>query len=240
MRYSWVSPQEDEFALLAMGAPSPYEALIVASRMRDAKSLLDFRYHSREDIEQWRETFQYFLRLLTVQQGKRMVLKSPTHGFRLPTLASLFPRSCYVIIERNPYEVFASNLNLWRTLLGLYSLESISEEEIEEFVLAAYVLHEEAIARGLAKVEPSSLARIRFEDLVSRPVEEMTRIYAKLDLGDMEPVLPKLEEYAVRMRDHKRNQFQLSPLQKARVDMVWGKFIEMKGYSYLDRYVNAG
>src|SRR5271170_353968 len=38
MSYSWASPQEDEFALLALGAASPYEALIVPSLMRDPKS----------------------------------------------------------------------------------------------------------------------------------------------------------------------------------------------------------
>src|SRR5271170_7170628 len=31
LRYSWASPQEDEFALLILGAPSAYEALIVPS-----------------------------------------------------------------------------------------------------------------------------------------------------------------------------------------------------------------
>ena len=43
MSYSWASPQEDEFALFALGAPSPYESLIVPSLMRDPKWLVDLR-----------------------------------------------------------------------------------------------------------------------------------------------------------------------------------------------------
>ena len=37
MQYSWTSPQEDEFALLCMGAPSAYESLLVPSLMADPR-----------------------------------------------------------------------------------------------------------------------------------------------------------------------------------------------------------
>ena len=76
-----------------------------------------------------------------------------------------------MIIERNPYEVFASNLKLWNTLLDMYSLESASSEQIERFVLAAYLIHEEAIAEGIRKLAPETLARVRYEDLVADPLQ---------------------------------------------------------------------
>jgi omega-hydroxy-beta-dihydromenaquinone-9 sulfotransferase len=232
MSYSWASPQEDEFALLALGAPSPYEALIVPSLMRDPRWLLDLRRRTVEERHRWEEALQHFLRLLALQQGKTMVLKSPPHGFRLPVLPLLFHHARYVIIDRNPYEVFASNLKLWRTLLDLYSLESTACEEVESFVLTAYLVHEEAITEGVRHIVPGSLARVRYEDLVADPVGQMARLYRELGIEDFDAVRPLLEQYLARVANHQRNRFLVSAAQKARIDALWGGVISEKGYKW--------
>ncbi len=240
MSYSWSSPQEDEFALLSLGAPSPYEALLVPSLMLDPRSLLDIRSRTKDEQTRWKESILYFQRLLTVQQSKPMVLKSPPHGFRLPLLPSLFPKAKYVIIERNPYEVFASNLKLWRTLVDMYGLEPCSLEELETFVLAAYALHEEAIAEGIRGLPPRSFAKVRYEDLIASPVREMSRLYTELDLENFDTVRSPLEQYLASVSEHTRNQFQVSASQKAKVDSAWGKFIRDKSYKWDDQYVRLG
>jgi hypothetical protein len=237
MQYSWTSPQEDEFALLCMGAPSPYEALLVPSLMSDAKVLLDLRQRSAEEQDRWKRTIQLFLRELTVQQSKPMVLKSPTHGFRLPLLPTLFPGSRFVIIERNPYEVFASNLKLWKTLLDMYSLESASSEQIEAFVLAAYLIHEEAIAEGIRNLPAGSVPRVPYEDLVADPLVEMRRIYSELKLSGFEDAQPAVQRYIASVSGHQRNRLALSPAQKNSVDELWGKLIRDKGYAWPDKWL---
>lgn len=237
MSYSWVSPQEDEFALLALGAPSCYEALIVPSLMRESKTLLDVRERTPEEQERWVNAFQSFLRLLTVQQGKTIVFKSPTHGFKLSLLSSMFPDSRYVVIERNPYEVFASNLKLWRTLLGLYALESVCAEEIESFVLEAYIMHEAAISHALGIAAPHKLAVVRYEDLVADPVREMKRLYAELHLRDFDKVQWRMEAHARSVAGHARNRFDVSSAQKARIEDSWGSIINAKGYTWPDQYL---
>lgn len=237
MQYSWTSPQEDEFALLCMGAPSPYEALLVPSLMSDPQVLLDLRLRSTEDQDRWKHTLQLFLRELTVQQNKPMVLKSPTHGFRFPLLPSLYTGSRFVIIERNPYEVFASNLKLWKTLLDMYSLESASSEQIEKFILAAYLIHEEAIAEGIRKTAPENIARVRYEDLVSDPLREMKRIYSELNLTDFDDAQPALQRYIASVAGHQRNRLVLSPAQKYSVEETWGGLIREKGYIWPENWL---
>jgi omega-hydroxy-beta-dihydromenaquinone-9 sulfotransferase len=237
MQYSWTSPQEDEFALLCMGAPSPYEALLVPSLMSDPQMLLDLRHRSAEEQDRWKRTIQLFLRELTVQQSKPMVLKSPTHGFRFPLLPSIFPESQFVIIERNPYEVFASNLKLWETLLEMYSLESASSEQIEKFVLAAYLIHEEAITEGTHQISSEKLARVRYEDLVDDPLREMKRIYSELKLPGYEDARPSIESYIASVAGHQRNRLVLSPAQKNSVDEMWGALIRDKGYGWPDNWL---
>lgn len=240
MQFSWASPQEDEFALLSLGAPSAYEAIIAPSLMRDARLLLDVRQRSSAERNRWVETLQYFIRLLTVQQGKTIVLKSPPHGFRLPLLPSLFPLARYVIIERNPYEVFASNLKLWRALLDLYSVEAISPVDIETFVLSAYVLHEDAIAEGVRQVDPRLFARVRYENLVSDPVGQMALLYKELGLKGFEAVRPRIEHHVASVANHARNRFRLSAAQKNRIDSAWGQLIQRKGYGWPSEHVTLG
>lgn len=237
MQYSWASPQEDEFALLALGAPSAYEAVVVPSLMRNARWLLDVRQRPHGELDRWAGQFQYFIRLLTVQQGKMIALKSPPHGFRLPVLPSLFPLARYVILERNPYEVFASNLKLWRTLIDLYGVETISSEEIETFVLAAYVLHEDAIAEGVRHIDPHLVARMRYEELVADPLGCLARLYGALGFEGFEAVRSPVERYLASVADHSRNQFRLSAAQKERVDSAWGKLIHEKAYGWPEEYV---
>jgi omega-hydroxy-beta-dihydromenaquinone-9 sulfotransferase len=238
MQYSWTSPQEDEFALLAMGAPSPYEALLVPSLMRDPRALLDLQYRPLEERDRWAQTLQLFLRLLTVQQGKTMVLKSPPHGFRLPLLLSLFPKARFVIIERNPYELFASNLKLWRTLLDMYSLESVSPQQIEAFVLSAYQIHEEVVTAGIRHLQPGRMSRVRYEDLVADPRGQVKRMYSELELAGFEVALPSLERHIASVSGHQRNRFVLSPAQKAAVDEAWGSLIREKGYAWPEDWLS--
>jgi omega-hydroxy-beta-dihydromenaquinone-9 sulfotransferase len=237
MQYSWTSPQEDEFALLCMGAPSPYEALLVPSLMSDPQMLLDLRHRSAEEQDRWKRTIQLFLRELTVQQSKPMVLKSPTHGFRFPLLPSIFPESQFVIIERNPYEVFASNLKLWKTLLEMYSLESASSEQIEKFVLAAYLIHEEAITEGTHQISSEKVARVRYENLVADPLREMKRIYSELKLPGYEDARSSIESYIASVAGHQRNRLVLSPAQKNSVDEMWGALIRDSGYGWPDNWL---
>jgi len=239
MSYSWASPQEDEFALLALGAPSPYQALILPSLLRSPRSLVDTRQHSPADQQRWLIALQSFLKLLTVQQHKPMVLKSPPHGYRLSLLLSEFPKAHFIVIERNPYEVFASNLKLWRTLLQMYAVEPWTPEEIEDFVIEAYIIHEEIITEGASRASSHQMGRVRYEDVVANPLREMERLYAELNLGNFDAVRGNLELYKEKVSGHARNRFVISSAQKDRVEQRWGSLIRAKGYDWPDQYLKV-
>lgn len=235
MRYSWHSPQEDEFALLCLGAPSPYEALLVPSLIKDSVALLDLRTRSEQDRKAWEESLAYFLKLLTIQQAKPMVLKSPTHGFRFPALAELYPQARFVIIERNPYEVFASNLNLWRTLLSGYSLEDYADEDIEHFVMDAYVKHETIVAEFSHQLP--NVVKVKYEELVEDPLGQTERIYRELQLENFEETRSLVEKYLARVAGHQRNRFVITRDQRERVEQVWGEWIRSKRYEFPGEYI---
>jgi hypothetical protein len=167
-----------------------------------------------------------------------MVLKSPTHGYRMRILQRKFPAARFVIIDRNPYEVFASNLKLWRTLTNRYSLEHCTANQLERFVLAAYVMHQKAISDGVEHAEPRSVAKVRYEDLVGDPIGEVSRLYRILDLGDFARVEARLKTYLEMASGHTRNRFRLSQGQKERVEREWGAIIEQNGYAWPNSYID--
>jgi len=55
------SPQEDEFALMSLGARSPYEALLIPKILTEALKLTDPRDLSPQDEKRWREVFLSFI-----------------------------------------------------------------------------------------------------------------------------------------------------------------------------------
>ncbi len=239
MQYSWSSPQEDEFALLALGAASPYEALLVPSLMKDPSELVNWRLENDAGRQRWKDAFQSFHRLLTQQQQKTIVFKSPPHGFKLPMLLSLFPQAKYIVIERNPYEVFASNLKLWRTLLGLYALEPWRDAEIERFVLESYRIHEEAVDEGISSYPKAFITRVRYEEVVADPVSKIGSLYNDLELGNFDRVRESMTQYSKKVAGHARNHFVISAEQKRIIEREWGDLIEKKNYAWPEEYITV-
>jgi hypothetical protein len=166
-----------------------------------------------------------------------MVLKSPTHGYRIRTLQKRFPEARYVLIDRNPYEVFASNLKLWRTLISKYGMENCSEKQLEEFVLSAFVLYQRAVSEGIQHCASGCIAHIRYEDLVDAPIEQISRVYASLKLGDFTAVRPNLEAYLGKVSNHQRNRFKLTRWQKEKIDAKWGDIIRQRDHRWPASYI---
>ena len=113
-----------------------------------------------------------FCRQLTRAKPGRLVLKSPTHTFRLPTLLRLFPAARWINIVRNPLEVFSSTVRLWRSLYQRYAYQRPRLEGLEEFVLATFERMHERLEELAAARSPGGLVDLRYEDLLAAPSTE--------------------------------------------------------------------
>lgn len=178
------SPQEEEFALLSLGARSPYEALLAPSSLGEALALGDPSDLSESECRHWQATFEYFLRGVCAAEGFRpLILKSPPHGYRLKLLQRLLPRARFVLIVRSPAVVYESTVRMWRKLFELYSMEEIPpEEDTRRAVLEDRPRFEAKLAAGLAEVASDRLALIRYEDLVREPIGTVAALYEQLRL----------------------------------------------------------
>jgi hypothetical protein len=62
---------------------------------------LDLEGVSEDDLARWKEGLVWFLKCLTLENPKRMVLKSPPHTARIRVLLDLFPDARFVHIYRD-------------------------------------------------------------------------------------------------------------------------------------------
>jgi len=183
------SPQEDEFALLSLGARSPYEAVVFPEILSEALKLTDPTDLSPGDENWWREAFVSFLAGVSVRgAGKPLILKSPTHGARMKTLRQLLPDARYVLIVRDPTTNFESVVRMWRRMFETYAIGRIPHDDsIREAVLADRPRFERKLLAGTADLPANRFATLTYESLVANPIEQIQRLYDQLELFDFEP-----------------------------------------------------
>jgi hypothetical protein len=223
-------PQEDEFALCNLAAPSPYVAWAFPDALPDWPKLLDTEGFSPADRRRWQDTFLWFARRLTYHTPKRLIFKSPPHTARIKALLEIFPDAQFVHILRDPYVVFPSTVRTWKRLCESQWFQISKLEGTEEQVLEAFVRLYRAYERDRPLVPPGRLCEVRFEDLVARPLETLEGIYQQLGMEGYDAVRPKFEQYFAERKDYKKNEYRLDPDLERRVTERWGEFIERWGY----------
>ncbi|MFH1921793.1 MAG: sulfotransferase [Planctomycetota bacterium] len=227
----WKRPQEDEWALATLGIPSPYAAFAFPNRLPQYPEYADLRGLPPEELDRWKRAFVWFLRCVTVQSPKRIVLKSPLHTCRVEVLSELFPEARFVHIVRDPYAVYPSTLRLWKRLSADQGLQAPAIEGLEESVLATFSRMYETFEATRHTMKAGRFSEVHYEDLVADPIRQVQRIYDELELGEFDKVLPAIEGYAAGTSDFKTNRYQLSARERDQVARRWGSFFDRYGYS---------
>jgi len=228
-------PQEDEWAICAMGLPSPYRAVAFPNRLPHAAQYVTLRHVTAREARRWKRKWHSFLKAVSLQApGKRLVLKSPLHTARLPILMELFPNARFVHIVRNPRAVFPSTMRLWRRLAEDDGLQIPPPAAFESFVLENYTRLFEAYERGAHLIPPHRLCEVRYEDLVREPVGTVKRIYQRLELGDPNKLPAALYDFAAKTADFQTNTYRHTPEDDARVEQHWGSIGARLGYGTKD------
>jgi hypothetical protein len=230
MTIGWNSPQEDEFALCNLGAPSPYLTMAFPNHPPQCQEYLTPEGMPAADLERWQRIFVRFLKQITFRTSKRIVLKSPPHTARVKLLIELFPDARFVHIVRNPYTVFASTVNLWKRLYEGQGLQKPRFEGLEEFVLETFLRMHQKLDEARSLVPASRFYELRYEDLVADPVGQLRALYQRLELGDFEPVAPAIAEYQAARADYKTKRYQQSEEERQRITQRWGDVIRKYGY----------
>jgi omega-hydroxy-beta-dihydromenaquinone-9 sulfotransferase len=232
MKAGFDRPQEDEFALCMIGQHSPYNTIAFPNRGPADEEYLDLEGVTPRDLAAWKRDFHRFLQTITFKQRLRLVLKSPPHTARIKVLKEMFPDAVFIHIVRNPYVVFPSTVNLWKSLYRAHGLQKPNFHGLEEYVYHTFERMYAKLEETRHLVAPERFYELRYEDLTRDPAGEMHKLYDHLGLGEFDRVLPRLQQYLASVKGYETNKYQLTAEQRAEIRRRWGHVIDRYGYAH--------
>lgn len=231
MALGWDRPQEEEFALCNLGVPSPYLTIAFPNHPPQYQEYLDLEGLDPKALAYWKKYLLRFIQQVAYRERKRMVLKSPTHTWRIKTLLEMFPQARFIHLVRDPYVTFTSTVHLWKSLYLSQGLQVPKFEGLEEHVFNTFSHMHRTLDATRGLVDPRRFHELRYEDLVADPLGQVQQIYENLQLGEFEAARPRLEEYLRGQKDYKTNRYEMDPVLKAEITRRWGNIIEKYGYA---------
>ena len=232
VRLGWNEPQEDEFALCALGLPSPYLRMAFPNHGPVFMEYLDMEQISPDDLARWDAAMVTFLKRLTLRHGKQIVFKSPTHTGRLGHLAQLFPGAKFIHLVRHPFDLFPSTLRLWRSLDEVQGLQvSKQHDRLAEYVFSCLERMYDGFWRQRQQIADDRIFDVRYEDLVADPLGELASIYDHLGLPRFDDVRQNLTPFIESSGKYHRNRHELDEEQQRTITQRWSRYFETYRYS---------
>jgi hypothetical protein len=229
----WDRPQEDEFALVNMGVPSPYLVWAFPNHGPVYDEYLDLRKLTPAEREAWKDKWRGFVQRIALANNRRIVLKSPTHTARVKTILEVFPDARFIHIVRDPLVLFPSTVRLWKSLSEVQGFQIPRDEAgwMEKSILDNFVRMYECFEQDRELIPPGRLIDIRYEDLAADPVGTMRQVYQRLGLGNFAEVEPTLLRHTMKTRDYKTNKYALPSDVADRVRGRWAPYFQRYGYN---------
>jgi hypothetical protein len=228
------TPQEDEFALFCLGAPSPYEAFLFPQGLLNLLTRSDPRFLSNSEKRDWDRVFREFLRIVTLLgNGRRIVLKSPPHSMRIPTLLRLFPDAQFVHIVRHPAAVYSSSIHMFRKMMTLYGIGTpIDDTSINEALAQSIPRLESAIVESVQGLPQGQYVCLSFESLIANPLRAIEKIYDLLALNDFAAQKERLINNLAVRGGYRPNTYSLSAGDSERLSESCKLVMTKYGYSF--------
>lgn len=232
MAAGWQRPQEDEFAILALGAPTPYARMAFPNdEPADYAELLNLDETSPRDLERFQAALTWFMQLITLQtKQKQLLLKSPPHTGRIGHFARWFPGAKFIHIARHPFSLFPSTTRLWQSLDDVQGLQVARHKHLDEYVFSCLERMYRGYNKQRTEIPAGDLYELKYEDLVKDPVGQCERIYSQLNLGNFEPVRDQIAAYMQSQKDYQTNKHQLDEATQAEIRRRWAGYFKRFGY----------
>lgn len=217
MKLTWDAPQEDESALLNLTLSSPYLMLAFQNQRKLYERYFDMKDVDAGELQRWKRAFMYFVKKLTLKTGKQILLKSPTHSYRIPLLLEMFPDAHFVNILRDPYAVFNSSIHMRHKMFAANALANIPKWDHEEETFLNYRNLFERYHADKHLIPSDRLYEIRYEDLERAPVEELGKLYDYFGWSGYAAVAKAIEGHLQKLGDYQKNEFCMEAGLKRRI-----------------------
>ena len=213
VKFGWDLPQEDEFALATMTMLSPYILPLFPDDYSVYQKTFDFAGVDSKLLNKWKNALDVLIRKVTIAseddgKQKTVVLKSPGHTYRVPTLLEMYPKAKFIYIYRDPANVFNSSVHMRKTLVRENELGCSPLVGHEDEVIRTYKHAFECYERDRALIPQGNLHEIRFEDLEAKPLAELGHVYDGLNLDGFSKLRSILEPEIPAIKQYKKNRFE--------------------------------
>lgn len=225
------APQEDDFALISMGAPTPYRKFAFSKSRSNDHLQLNLELADPTVIEKVKNTLQYFFRALTLKESdKQLVLKSPPHTGRIKQLSEWFPGAKFIHMSRHPHKMVPSTIRTWKLLEDTQGFQYNREpQHWKEYVFTCKDLMYDAYSAFKSELPANQLVEVQFEELIKNPQQEVGRVYEQLEL-EGEDLMEKVTKYFERTREHSPHRNPLDEELKTEIDRHWESYLKEFGY----------
>jgi len=232
MKAGWALPQEDEFALMNLGAPTPYLRLVFPCHEYPFQATLASDGFTRDELERWKYLLDWFLKALTFKTHKPLILKSPPHTGRIGILKQMYPDAKFVHIVRDPRKLFPSTMKLWNSLDQVQSIQvGEYQASLKKFVLKSLVTMYDSFEKDRIGLSDQQLINVRYEDLAKDPVSVCRQIYSQLELRGFDTIEPLLQSRTAQEKEYRTNQFGNAPEEEAEFMTAWHGYATKYGYA---------
>ncbi len=231
---AWDCPQEDEIALCIMTLLSPYVFMATPEDFNEFWRTLDPNHLSDDEQQRWKDCLLHLMKKITLRHQRRLIMKSPSHTYRIQTLLEMFPDAKFVYIYRNPYDVFRSGVHLRKTMIRENGLGRPVFKDVERQILLSYQACFEAYERDRNLIPAGNLHEVRFEDLEQDPVGEMSQVYDRLGLPGFDQLRQTLQAEEGQLKKYRKNVFDDDPYWAAEVAVQLREAFRRYGYPMMD------
>lgn len=198
------SPQEDEWALLALGVPTVYRAFIDPRRLPELARWLEPEAWANERAG-WVGTWLAFLTGVVQDAAERLLLKSPGHTFRIEALMEQFPEATYIWMVRDPVEILMSNRKMWSAMFERYALWRWSPSVVDAFLAKAMAHAARSLEIAAQSLSPRRLVAVDFNRFCGSECAILEAVNERLGLGRWEQMRPAVAAALARTAGYTRS-----------------------------------
>ncbi|MCA8998472.1 MAG: sulfotransferase [Planctomycetaceae bacterium] len=208
VKVSWDAPQEDDVALCSMSLVSPYTLLAWPNDLEGWKVSHEMDGLPEAERKRWEQALLHLMRKITVKDPRPIVLKSPSHTYRVKQLVRMFPEAKFIYIYRNPYDVIRSSIHLRRTMMEENCLGRAVHPHIEDDVIQSYLQAFDSYQNHKHLIPQGNLSEVQYESLAADPLAELQRIYCELNLSKFDSLSEILSPQIPELKRYRKNRFE--------------------------------
>ena len=192
--------------------------------------------------EEWYKAYDYILRKATyIEKGKQLLLKSPENTCRIGMLKRTYPNAKFINIDRDPYKVVMSTINMFKKEMSNFCLnDKASDEFIENTTIDLFERIYRKAFQELYAMPESDYIDICYEDFCKDPKTYVKMIYDHLGIDGYEEALPYFEKYLKEQENYQKNKFTLRDDLRIKINDRLGFYFERYGYEMITESTGDG